>query len=178
MVEKNVILGLDLGTSILAIAKVREAQQGDRKDDEKGDEVRPSAVYINGAPYVNVAVALDKDLKVVAFGAEALLYKQKEETPPTEQKEETPPTEQKEETLPTEQKEENPPTEQKEDPSIHVFSDFIRDVWQTKSYQVGEKYIRANDVALPFLTAVREDISVWWASQPVSIRIPTATMAR
>lgn len=122
MVEKNVILGLDLGTSILAIAKVREAQKDDDKGDDKGDEVRPSVVYIKGAPYVNVAVALDKDLKVVAFGAEALLYKQKE------------------------------------DPSIHVFSDFIRDVWQTKSYQVGEEYIRANDVALPFLTAVREEI--------------------
>ena len=140
MVEKNVILGLDLGTSILAIAKVREAQQGDRKDDEKGDEVRPSAVYINGAPYVNVAVALDKDLNVVAFGAEALLYKQKEETPPTEKEEEV------------------PPIDKKEEPPIYVFSDFIRNVGQTSFYQVGERYIRANDVALLFLTAVRKDI--------------------
>ena len=118
MVEKNVVLGLDLGTSILAIAKVREAQ----KDDDKGDEVRPSVVYIKGAPYVNVAVALDKDLNVVAFGADALLYKQKE------------------------------------DPSIHVFSDFISGVWQNKSYPAWGEYIRANDVALPFLTAVREEI--------------------
>lgn len=140
MVEKNVILGLDLGTSILAIAKVREAQQGDRKDDEKGDEVRPSAVYINGAPYVNVAVALDKDLNVVAFGAEALLYKQKEETPPNEKEEEV------------------PPIDKKEEPPIYVFSDFIRNVGQTSFYQVGERYIRANDVALLFLTAVRKDI--------------------
>lgn len=89
----------------------------------------PKPVLINGAPYVSVALAFDTvNNRVAAFGAEALSWKG--------------------------------------DTAVRVFSDFIEELGQTKFYQVKEVKgrnkdsgnIRANEMALAFLTAVRQDI--------------------